>query len=63
MQIDLESWFDAGADLDLVEKAAGLDEDARMQRQRAAYDMFLLMDEDGSGWINPQEVIAGSDLY
>ena len=58
-EIDLEQWFEAGADLDAVERAAGLDEEARQARRQAGYEMFLLMDEDGSGWISPQEVITG----
>jgi Ca2+-binding EF-hand superfamily protein/CubicO group peptidase (beta-lactamase class C family) len=58
-EIDLETWFDAGADLEAVEKAAGLDEEARQARQDAAYQMFLAMDEDNSGWVSPQEVITG----
>ena len=58
-EVNLESWFDSGADLEAVEKACGLDEEARQARIQAAIRMFETMDEDRSGWVSPQEVITG----
>jgi Ca2+-binding EF-hand superfamily protein len=56
--INLEEFFD-GADLETVERAAVNDDVEREERVDQAMDMFQDMDADGSGWVSPQEVIAG----